>query len=958
MTSTVESGYRAALGLQHRQLQDHFIALRQQRNELAPGTPVFALEHGLTDEELALMRSAVVSAVRRGDLPRDLGLPFVVYAAEIGYEYSGDEYWQTFEDRTPGWWQLGDRARQYVRSQYRRFRDNLGGATPTGAWAQHFSIICWPITHAVLPTDLQRQLARLLYDFSRVLTADLLENPDELGRRLAGRAWLASARLQAFAQNSNLLGQVAAALLAGEDGEPSPFLLGSTLMRIVNDLSKESEARRWLLDAKYRANKVRTHGFQPAGLYRSSVGRQREERPVVTDPALTVRTGADGWSLFLEMPDLASLAERLPELGEEMARLRPVIQGVSRRFGSGQLMHPGLTVRVSRWPRADQPLIQLERGSALANQMLRDHCGVSPGPNWLFRLRELGFGSEVRGKFVRPDHRYLLVTTDPLMAVPAWATPTSLATEGVHGYVLTVPVELDVASLNAIKEFGVVAVMDVEVRPVGVVPAAWDGEGTAEWIEGDAAIIAIRSSRSATHCLISLDDQPAVLAWPADSQELLVHLTDLRPGRHQVSVSLTSEDANAPVASGRLEVIIRPPRLTTTTGTPREGLMLLASPASPTLDEIWDGHASVQLLGPAGIRVTAAIALADRRGQPLMSRKLTLPLPLDSSQWAHTVATQLRRREEMHNVYERAETCIITASSPELGCVSLRCDRAFAPLRWAFGRDRDGPFVYLVDNTDGVTVTAATYDFAHPGARADLPLEPGQRVRQERGGLVVAQAGSTRASLILPPHVRTLADLGTEPPRLPAVARVVADILRMIEVADLWGRAALPADPVGAVRRTIVLRAFAAGLTGVVAGRRWTRAELLYAERSDRDPRALRAAIGNEVAYQQQLASALVGELTTIAQLDIADRVLAFAQLLEQHARAVGVHGIDRPFAEFLLRFVSEPGALCGWPPAEREALLERALDSPLLVRAARFVVLTTAADEDTGTTYPGWTWE
>ena len=36
-------------------------------------------------------------------------LPWIVYAAELGYLYSGDEYWQTFEKKTPGWLVHGDR---------------------------------------------------------------------------------------------------------------------------------------------------------------------------------------------------------------------------------------------------------------------------------------------------------------------------------------------------------------------------------------------------------------------------------------------------------------------------------------------------------------------------------------------------------------------------------------------------------------------------------------------------------------------------------------------------------------------------------------------------------------------------------------------------------------------------------------------------------------------------------
>ena len=144
----------------HRQLDEHFRALRTKRDLADPALPIFALEHGLSAADLLLVQAEVCTAVRDGWLPREAGLPFVVYAAEIGYDYTGEEYWPTFESRTPGWAHHGDR--HYIRDQFKRFKEAYRAAEPTGPWAEQFSIICWPITHAVLPTDLQRQLARLL----------------------------------------------------------------------------------------------------------------------------------------------------------------------------------------------------------------------------------------------------------------------------------------------------------------------------------------------------------------------------------------------------------------------------------------------------------------------------------------------------------------------------------------------------------------------------------------------------------------------------------------------------------------------------------------------------------------------------------------------------------------------------------------------------------------------------
>ena len=131
MTAAV--GSSEGLSVLHQRLETHFAALRTRRDqEAGPSYPVFALEHGLTDGELTLLTSTVRQAVQRRNLSRSAWLPYVIYAAEIGYEYSGDEYWQTFTARTTGWaddtW-----SRDYIRTNFNKFASQFGGARPSGA---------------------------------------------------------------------------------------------------------------------------------------------------------------------------------------------------------------------------------------------------------------------------------------------------------------------------------------------------------------------------------------------------------------------------------------------------------------------------------------------------------------------------------------------------------------------------------------------------------------------------------------------------------------------------------------------------------------------------------------------------------------------------------------------------------------------------------------------------------
>ena len=121
-------------------LQSHFEQLRRKRTASAGEKPLFGLEHGLCVEELESLKEAIRVQVADGSLSEDCPLPWVVYASEMGYQYSGDEYWQTFEENTPACEDYGDR--HWIRTCFRNFHTKFGGARPSGPWAEHFCIIC------------------------------------------------------------------------------------------------------------------------------------------------------------------------------------------------------------------------------------------------------------------------------------------------------------------------------------------------------------------------------------------------------------------------------------------------------------------------------------------------------------------------------------------------------------------------------------------------------------------------------------------------------------------------------------------------------------------------------------------------------------------------------------------------------------------------------------------------
>ena len=242
------------LGDWQARLATHFAALRERRLSDGLARPVFGLEHGLDSSEVQALEDAVRADIAYRRPSRAHALVWIVYSSELGYRYSGDEYWQTFERETPGWVQNGDRY--LIRDFYSQFHRDYGGAVPSGVWAEHFSIICWPITHAILPKDLQRQLARTLYESRHSFSGEVLGSPESLGALIAARSWNTTSRFQNFAQGKQLVGQIAAALLLQGEFGSGNLIHPATLGRIGSDVDRERQAREWLKSARQSAGNV------------------------------------------------------------------------------------------------------------------------------------------------------------------------------------------------------------------------------------------------------------------------------------------------------------------------------------------------------------------------------------------------------------------------------------------------------------------------------------------------------------------------------------------------------------------------------------------------------------------------------------------------------------------------------------------------------------------------------
>lgn len=958
-------------------LAAHFSALSDKRRAAAPEQPIFALEHGLNDSELQQLATDIRRAIEHSSPSKAHNLPWIVYAAEIGYGYAGDEYWQTFERETPDWTLNGDRY--WIRDCYRQFQTGFGGAVPSGAWAEHFSIICWPITHAILPKDLQRQLARILYELRHSFSGELLESPATLGELIAARSWNATSRFQNLAQETQLVGQIAAALLLQGDLGSDNLIHPATLRRIGEDLDRERRAREWLRGARqFARDRAQVRGLGLLGRSTTStISRPDEARAEVAalgiEPRLVLRpTDPQGgsWEMLIEIPDLSHLLLRFPRTREILTGSRCVVAGASGRpLARERCLHGAQRVTLARWPRADEVLLQFEQTDPQLEYLLRTECLLRPGPLWLFRIASDGLAYESRSLRVRPGERYIVVSTSGPLVSTKHTCPIDLQCEGASGALLKLPSALTADWEETLRLLGLRQAKTIEVWPAGLAAVVWDGEGHGEWLASEQPCLAICVDHPIDGLLVSMTDgiePPLELSSIAPGEPLFVELPQLPVGLHQVRVSARTSPGTDAEALGDLDVVmrIREARPWSPGVSPHGPLVVQMEPAEPSLEQMWEGHAEVTIRGPVGRSVACTISLFEREGETATASKQlsAMRLPVSAEAWRNHLDKHFRSMRRAEEAYDAARFCDLAFTADELGTFTLRCEREFTPLRWALRRRHEGYVVRLLDDSGGDgQPTVTRLSFENPILEEQIILASAYDAPAS-GGMYVARLRQLTTAIIVPPVIQGLEDLGCTP-HIDVETRSLESIMRVLAIAQLWGRARLPGDFFSATRRRDVLLALGSHATRLLCGENWARAELAARGGTDGMTR-LKEAVSRQPG-EVGIGVVLERDWADLAASTCRERVERIASLATKFRLLPSTGPTDESDAgwlsELALRLASDPAGAEAWAGERLRAGLTRLMELPTLARAARFLVLSTdrhyQSQAQPGGLYAGWEW-
>lgn len=943
-------------------LKDHFERLHQQRLLSTTNLPIFGLEHGLSCEEVGALQADIREYASRHAPSSTDALPWVVYATEIGYRYEGYEYWQTFEEQTPGWEYRGDRY--WLRNCFLGFSRRYGGAVPSGVWADHFSIICWPITHAILPLDLQRHLAKILYELRHEFSKEMLDDPSILGDMVRSRAWTANSRFRDFAQNSALIGQIAAALLLqGQEGSNS-LINPAALERIRRDLEGVRHVRGWLRDASRYAQRIHLAGLSRGGRRPTSdlattvahARRQLEEAAV--DPRLMLQPTDEGsWRVLLEIPDLSQLLVRFPQLRPVLTESRCRVAGSSGRVRArGWTLYGSQLVPLDEWPSSGEVLLRFERSMSQLDFLLSTECLLRPGQIFLFKIASDNLAHHVRSLSLRLGNSYIIVNTSGPFQQTRWVMPVVLACRRAYAAMLQMPDVLSPQLEQLISELGLQVAKSISIWPAGLTAARWDGEGSAEWLSTENPCIGMRIDHEARDVTVLLDEDlknRLQIIPEAMGKPVFIGLPELTIGTHTVTVSVRYTSVDSKEERGSLKITVRDPQTWRPGIGAKSALSATVEPRNPTLAQLWENRVGLQILGPEQRKISCRIDLFDKdSAEPVFTDTLPdLELPVDTAAWRSYFDRNVRRVQSLSNAYDGAHSCKIVFDAGEIGSFTLESERELRPLRWLVRYDgTSGRSIRLIDDTGALSKpTLCRYAFDKPDRAVPQQADAFQKdFVAAADGLYYAESEQCGYGIILPPQAKPS---GSQtglwaPPEISQRIRSpdgAADVLRHIE---LWSNAHLTGDLLCEIGQLQAVEALTRYLFSLIGGKKWGDIEEAIGNSTTVPDMEFMLSGLSGKAEHEQLQRQLSAMTKDFALLPTEDRIERLTALCTPFVRIILQLPKEQPsrdlcwLSELALRLASHPEGVSVWAGGYRRWGLDHLLQQPILARSARFLVL------------------
>ena len=731
-------------------LRSHFEDLASKRGV---EKPVFAIEHGL-DQDTRHNLSENIKAFSTRYRPHSVHrLCWIVFASEIGYQFDGMDYWEPFEAALGCAFSQTDR--QTIKRYFLWFQKGFNGVVPEGAWAEHRSIISWPVTHALIPRSLQEIFVGHLFRNRRFLTGDI-------GQEMKRTRYQVADRYQYFFEQTSIVEKLARAIILHQPETRSgdETFNFDTLTRLIKDLESYEYTKEWIRKVR---DQTRTGFRTPSSIDQSG----KVSDPDLDDPGIDIepiqRSEKLGcWPQLTHKPDgrfglslrfsgFTSIAETDASIRDFLKKYRVTVAGSGgKRNPPGWLIFGSPSQAVTHFDSSNSLILDFD---------------VDPPPELTDRLQELSFmedGVLVFKRSVDGVTRCLkshtinassaseyLILVDGLINDVPFLERQKLDCDGLYLYAVNKP-ELDSENaLDKLKDLGIGIIQKISITPIRNLPFNWDGDGYGEWMIGEDVVFKIETSHPFDR-FVAILDQTNSQEFDTEHEKVgFVRLSNLTEGIHNLSIEVKEFVGwERDVASIDVEIHI--------SETKPESPQPFVSQLTPSddLDLFWENESELMLYGPEEVPYVVGFTFDAGQASEATYKIHESQFPFKRDSWLRDFD---KFRKNYFARYLDSRSADLAVSSSNLGNYSHHLSRDLKPLRWQTKHQNRNIQIKLIndhstseededidsdDLNDSETHSPRVYLFAF-----DKPWEPVSLDRDfltytdipENGGLLVAR---------------------------------------------------------------------------------------------------------------------------------------------------------------------------------------------------------------------------
>ncbi len=802
-----------------RRLHEHFHALKASRVRNSQA-PVYVLEHPLSAEECAELTKQLRWDYRKLGARQDHWLGWLVAATELGYSYSGSDYWPRLQKRVPEW-EFSDRNR--LARWFERFAKEYGGARPSGAWAAQFCLIAWPITHAILPTDLQVQLARAIHNARHYLFGIDALDDEEVGKTIA-RHWVPHGdRFERLLQREAFVGSLVRMLLqpkASQDG-----LAQHTLRRIVADVSSKAEAETLLSDVRALCRPEIRVATPAMRAKESAVARPR------FCPDIVLEKDTNGhWQPFVYPSSAIGLIAEMPSLARSMDQLRFSVSGNhTQAFSARELCNAAPRKRpLGGFPKPGNPLLHFLPSDAPDAALLTRDCILAPRELWVFKVRRDGSAWLQSTPTLLPGASYLVGTLDKSKMLPGDTLDRPMG--DLRLAQLKMDAVLTEADRAAFRTAGFEVVQRTVLHPWGILPRVWREDGVAEYVHGEPLLLRVERDREFVALRVTVDAEPSREVPCAKTGDFLLEIAGLTLGDHELCIDTLMVErtkklvTTSSVTSALLHIHVRAPSVWQPGVLPQEAMAISMGPEGTTLEQVLSGVADLRVEGTADDMINVTLLVIDGGGNRHEHHVLHLRPPIASSDWHEKLDVATSDSELPYHALGATQAALLIVSQ-RFG--SHRKDLTVfpSPLRWVLARQRAG-FQIQLHTDDDAPAQVRFFGRETPSVEEPIDFTNIFGGIPARDGLYLARQRETEILL----------DVSAPPAQLTGFQELAGaqidegDALRLLTSLTLWSRATT-LGRLARLRHSQTVKKLRTRLVHVLAGKAWMDQEQLLGNR-------------------------------------------------------------------------------------------------------------------------------